>query len=155
MDSLIASRRQLYCCHSFSTSKTWRVFFFFFISLHVQVPAMNVKQQRTQNTKWSRCLCPHSPVDLFVGRAGAFISSVLDHEPVFKQRRPQLLLDNTIHFGSCVWIHESQTCLSFLTLEQIRTHGFTFHYSYNRLFVLLCPVLFMEVTFCGYNNKVK
>lgn len=124
----------------------------FFISLYVQVPAMKVEQQRTQSGPVSLSAFSGWPV-CGLGMCIYFFSAGL--WGCFQTTTPQLLLENMIHFGFFVWIHESRTSLSFLTLEQIWTHGFTFHYSYNRLFVLLCPVLFMEVTFCGYNNEVK
>lgn len=44
--------------------------------------------------------------------------------------------------------------LSFFMLGQILSHVFSFHYSYNWLFVLLCSVLFMEVTFCGCSYEL-
>lgn len=44
---------------------------------------------------------------------------------------------------------------SFFMLGQILSHVFSFHYSYNWPVVLFCPVLFMEVTFCGCSYETN
>lgn len=52
-----------------------------------------------------------------------------------------------------VWTLRLPSFSSF-TLGQILSHVVGFHYSYNWLFVLLCPALFMKVTFCCCSYKV-
>lgn len=113
----------------------------FFISLFAQVSCYQLTQQRSQSSPGVfvnilQLTCLQFVMCVYFFSAGVRVLWL-------KQMQPQLLSENTPFWLFCLntWVEYCNLSLFFM-VEQISTHGFGFHYSYNQLFVFTLPCFF-------------